>query len=112
MCCLAFFTCVIAFRSYLSSSFHFSEANSHQLQIPPSLGPVLTDLLLCGQCGHPWEDRYYAAAIALKDHRQILNTLSYFHANPNVVGVSTDLYAPYPDYGHCGGLECDDIRWR
>ena len=30
---------------------------------------------LSGRCGHFWETRYYATAIAPKDHRRVLNTL-------------------------------------
>ena len=37
---------------------------------------------LSGRCGHFWEARYYATAIAPKDHRRALNTLRYIHANP------------------------------
>ena len=37
---------------------------------------------LSGRCGHFWEARYYSTAIAPKDHRRVLNTLRYIHANP------------------------------
>ncbi|WP_170955725.1 transposase, partial [Synechococcus sp. UW140] len=37
---------------------------------------------LSGRCGHFWEARYYATAISPKDHRRVLNTLRYIHANP------------------------------
>ena len=37
---------------------------------------------LNGRCGHFWEARYYATAIAPKDYRRVLNTLRYIHANP------------------------------
>ena len=37
---------------------------------------------LSGRCGHFWEARTYATAIAAKDHRRVLNRLRYIHANP------------------------------
>ena len=36
---------------------------------------------LSGLCGHLREARYYGTASAPKDHRRLLNTLSYIHAN-------------------------------
>ena len=37
---------------------------------------------LTGRCGHFWEARYYATAIAPKDHRRVLNTLRYILSTP------------------------------
>jgi putative transposase len=42
---------------------------------------------LSGLCGHFWESRYFATAIAPKDHRRVLNTLRYIHDNPKASGV-------------------------
>ena len=42
---------------------------------------------LSGRCGHVWEARTYATAIAPKDHRRALNTLRTIHANPKAAGV-------------------------
>jgi REP element-mobilizing transposase RayT len=58
---------------------------------------------LAGRCGHFWEARYYATAIAPKDHRRALNTLRYIHANPKVAGVRKGFYDPYFNYGHAIG---------
>ena len=68
---------------------------------------------LSGRCGHFWEARYYATAIAPKDHGHVLNTLRYIHANPKAAGVRKGFYDPYPNYGHYGRLECDGIsEWH
>jgi len=68
---------------------------------------------LSGRCGHFWEARYYATAIAPKDHRRALNTLRYIHANPKAAGVRKGFYDPYSNYGHYGRLEADGIsEWH
>ena len=68
---------------------------------------------LAGRCGHFWEARYYATAIAPKDHRRVLNTLRYIHANPLAAGVRKGFYDPYSNYGHYGRLESDGIsEWH
>ena len=68
---------------------------------------------LAGRCGHFWEARYYATAIAPKDHRRVLNTLRYINANPKAAGVRKGFYDPYSNYGHYGRLECDGIsEWH
>ena len=68
---------------------------------------------LSGRCGHFWEARYYATAIAAKDHRRVLNTLRYIHANPKATGVRQGFYDPYSNYGHYGRLACDGIsKWH
>ena len=68
---------------------------------------------LAGRCGHFWEARYYATAIAPKDHRRALNTLRYIHANPLAAGVRKGFYDPYSNYGHYGRLENDGIsEWH
>ena len=68
---------------------------------------------LSGRCGHFWEARYYATAIAPKDHRRVLNTLRYIHANPKAAGVRKGFYDPYSNYGHYGRLASDGIsEWH
>ncbi len=68
---------------------------------------------LSGRCGHFWEARYYATAIAPKDHRRALNTLRTIHANPKAAGIRKGFYDPYSNYGHYGRLECDGIgEWH
>jgi hypothetical protein len=68
---------------------------------------------LSGHCGHFWEARYYATAIAPKDHGRVLNTLRYIHANPKAAGVRKDFSDPHSNYGHYGRLECDGIsEWH
>ena len=68
---------------------------------------------LSGRCGHFWEARYYSTAIAPKDHRRVLNTLRYIHANPKAAGVRKGFYDPYSNYGHYGRLDCDGIsEWH
>jgi putative transposase len=68
---------------------------------------------LAGRCGHFWEARYYATAIAPKDHRRVLNTLRYIHANPKAAGVRKGFYDPYSNYGHYGRLESDGLsEWH
>ena len=63
--------------------------------------------------GHFWEARYYATSIAPKDHRRVLNTLRYIHANPKAAGVRKGFYDPYSNYGHDGRLACDGIsKWH
>ena len=68
---------------------------------------------LTGRCGHFWEARYYATAIAPKDHRRVLNTLRYIHANPMAAGVRKGFYNPYSNYGHYFRLEGDGLsEWH
>jgi REP element-mobilizing transposase RayT len=68
---------------------------------------------LSGRCGHFWEARSYATAIAAKDHRRVLNTLRYIHANPKAAGIRKGFYDPYSNYGHDGRLACDGIsEWH
>ena len=54
---------------------------------------------LSGRCGQFLEARYYATAIAPRDHRRVLNTLRYIHANPKAAGVRKGFYDPYPITG-------------
>ena len=54
---------------------------------------------LSGRCGHFWEARYYSTAIAPKDHRRVLNTLRYIHANPKSAGVQKGFMTPIPTTG-------------
>ena len=58
---------------------------------------------LSGRCGHFWEARYYATAIAPKDHRRVLNTLWYIHANPKAAGVRKGFMTPIPTTGTTAG---------
>ena len=68
---------------------------------------------MSGRCGHFWEARYYATAITPKDHRRVLNTLRYIHANPKAAGVRKGFYDPYSNYGQYGRLEADGIsEWH
>ena len=68
---------------------------------------------LSGRCGHFWEARYYATAISPKDHRRVLNTLRYIHANPKAAGVRKGFYDPYSNYGLYGRLAADGItQWH
>jgi len=68
---------------------------------------------LSGRCGHFWEVKYFATAIAPKDHRMALNTLRYIHANPMAAGIRKGFYDPYSNYGHYSRLECDGIsEWH
>jgi REP element-mobilizing transposase RayT len=68
---------------------------------------------LSGRCGHFWEARYYATAIAPKDHRRVRNTLRYIHANLKAAGIRKGFYDPYSNYGHYGRLEADGIsEWH
>ncbi|KZR69892.1 Transposase IS200 like protein [Prochlorococcus marinus str. MIT 1313] len=68
---------------------------------------------LSGCCGHFWEARYYATAIAPKNHRRALNTLRYIHANPKAAGVRKGFFDPYSNYGHYSRLKADGIsEWH
>ncbi len=68
---------------------------------------------LSGRCGHFWEARYFSTPIHPKDHRRMLNTLRYIHANPKAAGVRKGFYDPYSNYGHYGRLACDGIsEWH
>ena len=58
---------------------------------------------LSGCCGHFWDARDYATAIAPKDHRRVLNALRYIHAHPKAAGVGKSFYDPYSNYGHTAG---------
>jgi len=64
-------------------------------------------------CEHFWEARYYATAIAPKDHRRVLNTLKCIHANHKAAGVRKGFHDPYSNYGHYDRLEADGIsEWH
>ena len=68
---------------------------------------------LWGRCGHFCEARYYATAIAPRDHQRALNTLRYIHANPKAAGVRKGFYDPYSNCGHYGRLDADGItQWH
>ena len=58
---------------------------------------------LAGRCGHFWEARYYCTAIAPKDHRRVLNTLSHIHANPKAAGIMRRFYDPIVTTGTVAG---------
>ena len=58
---------------------------------------------LSGRCGHIWEARYCATAIAAKDHRRVLNTLRYIHSNPKSAGVQKGFMTPIPTTGTTAG---------
>lgn len=49
---------------------------------------------LAGRCEHFWEARYYATTIDENDHKRMLNTLEYIHANPKTAGSESGLLAP------------------
>ena len=68
---------------------------------------------MLGVAGILGKQGIYATAIAPKDHRRVLNTLRYIHANPKAAGVRKGFYDPYSNYGHYGRLECDGIsEWH
>ncbi|KZR77775.1 Transposase IS200 like protein [Prochlorococcus marinus str. MIT 1323] len=64
---------------------------------------------LSGRCGHFWEARYFSTPIHPKDHRRMLNTLRYIHANPKAAGVRKGFFDPYSNYGHYSRLQSDGI---
>ncbi|CAE21014.1 conserved hypothetical protein [Prochlorococcus marinus str. MIT 9313] len=64
---------------------------------------------LNGRYGHFWEARYFSTPIHPKDHRRMLNTLRYIHANPKATGLRKGFYDPYSNYGHYGRLQADGI---
>jgi hypothetical protein len=64
---------------------------------------------LAGGCGHFWDARYYVTAIAPNDHRRVLNTLRYIHANPRAAGVHKGFYDPCSSYGPYCKLEADGL---
>ena len=68
---------------------------------------------LSGRCGHFWEARYFSTPIHPKDHRRMLNTLRYIHANPKAAGVRKGFFDPYSNYGHYIRLQSDGIsEWH
>ena len=68
---------------------------------------------LSSRCGHFWEARYYATAIAPKDHRRVLNTVRYIHANLKAAGIRKGVYELYSNYWHHGRFKYDDIsEWH
>jgi len=68
---------------------------------------------LTGRSGHFWEARYYAMAIAPRDHRRVLSTLRYIYANPKAAGIMKGFYDLYSNYGHYSRLDCDGItHWH
>ena len=81
---------------------------------------------MSGRCGHFWEARYFSTPIHPKDHRRMLNTLRYIHANPKAAdtmryihanpkaaGIRKGFYDLYSNYGHYGRLACDGIsEWH
>ena len=68
---------------------------------------------LSGRCGHFWEARYFSTPIHPKDHRRMLNTLRYIHANPKAAGVRKGFFDPYSNFGHYSRLKADGIsEWH
>ena len=65
---------------------------------------------LTGRYGHFWEARYFSTPIHPKDHRRVLNTLKYIHANPKAAGVRERFYVQSSIYGHYGRLACGGIN--
>ena len=64
---------------------------------------------LSGRCGHLWEARYFSTPIHPKDHRRVLYTLRYIHANPKAAGARKGFFDPYSNYGHYSRLRADGI---
>jgi len=60
---------------------------------------------LAWRCGHLWEARYSATAIAPKDRRRVLNTLRYIHANPIAAGVRREFSDPFATKGTTADLK-------
>jgi len=58
---------------------------------------------------HLLEARYFSTPIHPKDHRRMLNTLRYIHANPKAAGVRKGFFDPYSNYGHYSRLKSDGI---
>lgn len=58
---------------------------------------------LAGRCGHFWEVRDYATAIAPSDNRRVLNTLRSIHANPKAAGVRKGFRTPSAITGTTAG---------
>ena len=68
---------------------------------------------LSGRCGHLWEARYFSTPIHPKDHRRVLYTLRYIHANPKAAGVRKGFFDPYSNFGHYSRLKADGIsEWH
>ena len=64
---------------------------------------------LSRRCGHFWEARYFSTPIHPKDHRRMLNTLRYIHANPKAAGARKGFFDPYSNFGHYSRLQSDGI---
>jgi len=68
---------------------------------------------LSGHCGHFWEARYFSTPIHPKDHRRMLNTLRYIHANPKAAGIRKGFFDSYSNFGHSSRLQADGIsEWN
>ena len=65
---------------------------------------------LSGRCGHLWEARYFSTPIHPKDHRRVLYTLRYIHANPKAAGVRKGFFDLYSNFGHYSRLKADGIN--
>ena len=58
---------------------------------------------LSGRCGHFWEARYYATAIAAKDHRRVLNTCGISTPTRTQLECDRGFMTPIPTTGTTAG---------
>jgi putative transposase len=68
---------------------------------------------MLNRTGHFWEKRYHAVGFSTEDHRRVLNTLRYIHANPKAAGMQRGFFYDFSNYGSYERLTQDGLtQWH
>ncbi len=68
---------------------------------------------MLNRTGHFWEKRYHSVGFPSSDHRRVLNTLRYIHANPKAAGMQRGFFFDFSNYGSYERLTTDGItEWH
>jgi putative transposase len=68
---------------------------------------------MLNRTGHFWEKRYHSSGFPGDDHRRVLNTLRYIHANPKAAGMQRGFFYDFSNYGVYERLGQDGIsQWH
>jgi putative transposase len=68
---------------------------------------------MLNRTGHFWEARYYSGGFPNSDHKRVLNTLRYIHANPKAAGMQAGFFYDFSNYGIHDRLTDDGLtQWH
>lgn len=68
---------------------------------------------MLNRTGHFWEKRFHSSGFPNTDHRRVLNTLRYIHANPKTAKMQRGFFYDFSNYGSYERLTEDGLtQWH